>query len=120
MKKDESENQEAIDELAAGIRDLEQKKDAMIRDVRSRYSTTRANDIVERVGADLNNAVEELTGIALSSGEDAFQRHMSEILRSSLVEPCENRNGAVEQTDRRRPVQKRQRHWPHSFLLYEQ
>ena len=85
LKKDESENQEAIDELAAGIRDLEQKKDAMIRDVRSRYSTTRANDIVERVGADLNNAVEELTGIALSSGEDAFQRHMSEILRSSLV-----------------------------------
>lgn len=85
LKKDENENQEAIDELATATRDLERKKDDMIQDIRSRYSTTRVDTIVGRVGTDLNNAVEELTNIALSSGEDAFQRHLSEILRTSLV-----------------------------------
>ena len=84
LKKDEGENQAAIDDLATAIRDLEREKNAMIQDIRSRYSTTRVNTIVERVGADLNNAVEELTNIALSGGEDAFQQQMAEILRTSL------------------------------------
>ena len=84
LKKDEGENQAAIDELTTALSDLDQKKNAMIQDIRSQYSTTRVNTIVERVGADLNNAVEELTNIALSGGEDAFQQRMAEILRTSL------------------------------------
>lgn len=85
LNKNNNENQAAIGELAKAIKDLEHKKDAMTQDIRSQYSTTRVNAIVERVGTDLSNCVEELTNIALSKGGAAFQRHLSEVFRSSLV-----------------------------------
>ena len=85
MKKDQKENEEAIEELASGLRDLHKKKEQMIEDIRSRYSTTRINSIVDRVGADLSGSVEELTSVAISSGEDVFQRRLSEVFRTSLM-----------------------------------
>lgn len=84
LKKDQTENEKAISELDSSLRNLQRKKEEMIQDVRRKYSTTRINSIVERVGADLDNSVEELTDIAVSSGEDAFQRSLSEILRTSI------------------------------------
>ena len=85
LKKDENENQEAIDALASGLGELQRKKEQMTEDMRAKYSTTRINAIVERVGADLSSSVEELTSVAVSSGEDAFQRRLSEVLRTSLL-----------------------------------
>lgn len=85
LKKDQRENEEAIDELATGIQDLQRKKEDMIGDIRARYSTTRVNAIVDRVGADLSSSVEELTSVAMSGGEDVFQRRLSEIFRTSLM-----------------------------------
>lgn len=85
LKKDQRENEEAIDELATGIQDLQRKKEDMIGDIRARYSTTRVNAIVDRVGADLRSSVEELTSVAMSGGEDVFQRRLSEVFRTSLL-----------------------------------
>ena len=85
MKKDQKENEEAIEELASGLRDLDKKKEQMIEDIRSRYATTRINSIVDRVGADLGASVGELTSVAISSGEDVFQRRLSEVFRTSLM-----------------------------------
>lgn len=85
LQKDESDNQEAIDELADGLRELEAKKNEMIEDVRARYSTRRVDNIVNGVGTDLNNAVDELTNAAVNGGEDGLQRHWTEIVRASLV-----------------------------------
>ena len=85
LKKDQKENEEAIEELASGLRDLHKKKEQMIEDIRSRYSTTRINSIVDRVGIDLSGSVEELTSVAISSGEDVFQRRLSEVFRTSLM-----------------------------------
>ena len=85
LQKDEAENQKAIDELAAGLRELERKKNEMIRDVRTKYSTHRVDAIVDGVGTDLNNAVDELSDVAVNSGEDSLQRHWAEIVRASFV-----------------------------------
>lgn len=85
LKKDQRENEEAIDELATGLRDLQRKKEEMIRDIRVRYSTSRINSIVDRVGEDLNSSVGELTSVAMSGGEDVFQRRLSEVFRTSLM-----------------------------------
>ena len=85
LKKDQRENEEAIDELASGLRDLQRKKEEMIRDIRVRYSAGRINSIVDRVGADLSGSVEELTAVIISMGESEFQRRLSETLRTSLV-----------------------------------
>ena len=85
LKKDSTENQEVIDELASDLRDLQSKKEKMIEDLREKYATTRVSSIVNRVGEDLSNSVEELTSVAINSGEAAFQRHLSGVLRSSLI-----------------------------------
>ena len=85
LKKDKRENEEAIDELATGLRDLQRKKEEMIRDIRVRYSTSRINSIVDRVGEDLSSSVGELTSVAMSGGEDVFQRRLSEVFRNSLM-----------------------------------
>ena len=85
LKKDSTENQEVIDELASDLRNLQSKKEKMIEDLREKYATTRVSSIVNRVGEDLSNSVEELTSVAINSGEAAFQRHLSGVLRSSLI-----------------------------------
>lgn len=85
LQKDERENQEAIERLVAGLQELQRKKDELIADIRARYSINRLNTIVEGVGRDLHDAVEDLTRLAVSSGEDALQRELSEIVRVSLL-----------------------------------
>ena len=85
LKKNQKENEEAIEKLASGLQDLKEKKEEMIQDIRDRYSTTHVNAIVEGVGADLSGSVEELTQVAISSGETALQRELSEICRTSLL-----------------------------------
>ena len=85
LKKDSTENQEVIDELASDLRDLQSKKEKMIEDLREKYATTRVSSIVNRVGEDLSTSVEELTSVAINSREVAFQRHLSGVLRSSLI-----------------------------------
>ena len=85
LKKDSTENQEIIDELASDLQGLQSKKEEMIENLREKYATTRVSRIVDRVGEDLSNSVEELTSVAINSGEAAFQRHLSGILRPSLL-----------------------------------
>ena len=97
LQKDERENQEAIDELAAGLRELQRKKEEMVEDVRARYSTDRTRAIAEGVGADLGAAVEELTQLAMSGGADALQRELSEIARTSLMRRTKEEMGRLHQ-----------------------
>ena len=89
LQKDGRKNQEAIDELGAGLQELQRKKKEMIEDIHARYSTNRIDTIVEGVGADMSDAVEELTQLSLSGGEDALQRELSELVRTSLVSRTE-------------------------------
>ena len=89
LQKDERENQEAITKLAADLQELQRKKEEMVENIRARYSTNRINAIVEGVGADLGDAVEDLTRTAMSGGQNALQRELSEIVRTSLVSHTE-------------------------------
>ena len=95
LQKDERENQEAIDEIAAVLGELQRKKEEMIADVRARYSINPIDAIVEGVGAALSDAVEELTELAMSGGEDALQRELSEIVHTSLVSQTEAEMGRL-------------------------
>ena len=97
LQKDERENQEAIDELAAGLRELQRKKEEMVEDARARYSTDRTHAIAEGVGADLGAAVEELTQLAMSGGADALQRELAEIARTSLMSRTKEEMGRLNQ-----------------------
>ena len=86
LRRSESENQEAIDQLAKGLRELEQKREQLIRDIRAKYSASSVRSIVDRVGSDLNAQVDALVDAATSNGEtDAVQQQMGEIIRSSVL-----------------------------------
>ena len=90
LKKDEGENQEAIDKLDSALRNLQSKKEEMIEGVRAKYSTDHIKAIVEGVGVDISNSVEELTDIAMQSGGDALHRCLSENVRTSLLSHVKN------------------------------
>ena len=86
LRRSESENQEAIDQLAKGLRELEQKKEQLVRDIRAKYSTSSVRSIVDQVGGDLNAQVDALVNTATSQeGTDAVQQQMGEIVRSSVL-----------------------------------
>ena len=86
LRRSKSENQEAIDQLAEGLRDLEQKREQLVRDIRAKYSTRSVHSIVDEVGADLNAQVDELVDTAVSKeGTDAVQQQLGEIIRSSVL-----------------------------------
>ena len=88
LRRSESENQEAIDQLAKGLRELEQKREQLIGDIRANYSASSVRSIVDRVGRDLNAQVDALVDAATANGDtdtDAVQQQMGEIIRSSVL-----------------------------------
>ncbi len=86
LRRSESENQEAIDQLAEGLRELERKKDQLVQDIRAKYSTNSVRSIVDKVGGDLSAQVDALVNTAISQeGTDAVQQQMGEIVRSSVL-----------------------------------
>ena len=86
LKRSESENQEAIDLLAKGLRELEEQKEQLVRDMRAKYSTSSVRSIVDAVGADLRAQVDALVDTAMAHpGTDKVQQQMGEMLRSSIL-----------------------------------
>ncbi len=86
LRRNESENQEAIDQLAKGLRELEQKREQLVQDIRAKYSTNSVRSIVDKVGGDLSAQVDALVNTAISQeGTDAVQQQMGEIVRSSVL-----------------------------------
>ena len=85
LKKNKNENDEALREIKNGLVDLVHKKEAMLYEAREKYAGVRVGRVVERVGQELSNSVEELVNTALSSGSDAFAKSVSEMVRGTLL-----------------------------------
>lgn len=85
MKKDKNANKKIISELENAIISLENKKSQMLENAKREYSDTNINHIVDAVGSDLSNHVEELTLTAINSGQDGLSSSISSIVSSSLL-----------------------------------
>ena len=83
MEKSKSSNQETIKALKEALSDILEEKKRLEKDVTEKYSTTSINRIIESVGKDLSNSIDEIVSAA-KSGQEAISGIISDIVRYSL------------------------------------
>ena len=84
MEKSKSSNQETIKALKEALSDILEEKKRLEKDVTEKYSTTSINRIIESVGKDLSNSIDEIVSAA-KSGQEAISGIISDIVRYSLL-----------------------------------
>ncbi|HHK3747662.1 TPA: dynamin family protein, partial [Pseudomonas aeruginosa] len=85
LKKDQTENQHALSELAKGIRQIERKRDDMLEDLRDQQLDRTVDRCLKTVGRELDNVESELVSAGLAGNQEAFSRIISEVVRSSMT-----------------------------------
>ena len=85
LGKSKEENEQAIKELQQSLESIVSERDSMLEDVKEKYSDVNANRIVDNIGRELSNSVEELVSTAINSGNDALSSTVSEIIRHALI-----------------------------------
>lgn len=85
LKKDQTENQHALSELAKGIRQIELKRDDMLEDLRDHQLDRTVDRCLKAVERELENVESELVSAGLAGNQEAFSRIVSEVVRSSMT-----------------------------------
>lgn len=67
----------------------------MIEEAKNKYSSARINSIVESVGRDLSDSIDEIVSAGMSGGSDALSNIISEITRSSLISNIKTSMGEI-------------------------
>jgi len=79
------ENEQAIKELQQSLVSIVAKRDNMLLAAKEKYSDVNVNRIVDNIGKELSNSLEELVAVATSNGQDALSSTVSEIVRHALI-----------------------------------
>lgn len=85
LKKDQAENQQALSELAKGIRQIERKRDDVLEDLRDQQLNRMVDRCLNTVGRELDSVESELVNAGLAGNQEAFSRIVSEVVRSSMT-----------------------------------
>lgn len=85
LKKDVGQNESELRALEQALNTLVAQQGDMQDQVRQRYSGRLLNRCLRAVDADLNQALDELAGLAVSPNKAALGNAISEIIRSSLT-----------------------------------
>ena len=83
--KDKKRNEEVIVELQQSFQKIQDERDRLVDEANERYSNANVNKIVEAVGRELSNSLDELVNSAINGGEDAMSHLISEITRHTLI-----------------------------------
>lgn len=85
LKKNQAENEYALNELADGIHKIERKRDDILADLRNQQLDRVVECSVSEAGRELENVREELVNAGLSSNQEAFSRIISEVVRGAMT-----------------------------------
>lgn len=86
IRRDARESEKDLQELEKAMNYLLDKKADAEQETRSRYSRRLLDSALKSVDHALNNAVDELTMLAINrNNRNTFENHVSEIIRSSLA-----------------------------------
>ncbi len=85
LSKNKEENKKAIMQLKKALDETTQKKNYLIAEARSKYSDAKINTIVEAVGRDLSDSIDEIVSVGITGGSTALSNTISEITKSSLI-----------------------------------
>ena len=95
LGKSKKDNEQAIKELQQSLESIVSERDSMLKDVKEKYSDVNANRIVDNIGRELSNSVEELVSTAINSGNDALSSKVSEIIRHALISNINESMGEI-------------------------
>lgn len=82
---DKNKNKILINELKESFQKLEIERDSLISEASERYSNNNVNRIVESVGKELSNSLDEIVSLAINGDEDNVSHLILEIMRHTLV-----------------------------------
>jgi len=85
LGKDKNENQDLINELQESLQKIQQERDRLVNEANDKYSNSSVNRIVELVGKELSNSVDELVNSAMNGGQESMSQLILEITRHALV-----------------------------------
>ena len=85
LGKDKKRNEEVIDELKESFQKIQKERDLLVEEANERYSNANVNRIVESVGKELSNNLDELVTSAVNGGQDAMSHLISEITKHTLI-----------------------------------
>ncbi|CAA6822312.1 MAG: Dynamin family protein [uncultured Sulfurovum sp.] len=85
LSKDKKRNSEVIAELNESYLKVQDEREKLIDKANERYSNANVNKIVEAVGRELSNNLEELINSAINNGQDGMSHLISEITRHVLI-----------------------------------
>lgn len=90
LNNDKEKNNGIIKELKKGIEDLEREQESMISEVQARYGNRNITNIVEEVGRELSNNINELVQSYKSGGQSSLNVTINEIVKNSLANSIQN------------------------------
>jgi len=85
LGKNKDKNKEVISELKESLIKLQKERDRLVSEAQERYSNSSVNQIVESVGRELSNSLDELITSVISGGQESMSHLISEITRTVLI-----------------------------------
>ena len=85
LKNDKQKNSNAIDKLNDSLEKLNQKKDKLIVNYSNYTFAEEASEIADAAGAAISSQSDSLVDLAMSSGGDAVQSEISNIIQNSVI-----------------------------------
>jgi len=90
LGKSRNENGKAIEQLRKALTDTVRKKESLIETAKSKYSDTNLDSIIEAVGRELSDNIDEIVSVGVSGGSPALTDKISEITKSILISKVQN------------------------------
>ncbi len=85
LTNDKKKNDDAIEALRIAIIKLEKKRDSLIEEKKQYSYLEEAEKISNAIGKELNNSLDSLTKIALTSGSEGVQEEINSIVKSIVI-----------------------------------
>ncbi|MEI0508615.1 dynamin family protein [Brachyspira intermedia] len=90
LKSDVNQNQSIIEELEKAIKNLESKRDELIKEQKSKTYTAEIDAITQEIGNKLNSNIKELVKLAKSGDNEILKEEILNIAQSVVIEKIDS------------------------------
>jgi GTPase SAR1 family protein len=90
LSRSKEENDNAIKQLKKSLTATIRKRDQLIEEAKGKYTDANIDFIVETVGRELSDNIDELVSVGISGGSQALSNAISDIVKNSLISNVQN------------------------------
>ncbi|MHA1692669.1 MAG: dynamin family protein [Candidatus Heimdallarchaeaceae archaeon] len=95
LGRSKEENKEAIEELELSINKVIAGRDKLLEEAQEKYSNSKINHIVEKVGKEISNNINSLVNATIAGGNESLSSSISDIVRHSLIANVNESMGSI-------------------------